>query len=162
MNDDGEVIPFELFDIDGSYLLRSETPRFGNNPLAGEYQQYVGGTHHATEMLNFNGDMAELLDARQAVAYPAISWIKIAKWLPWMQMGDRAGLLYFNTMGKKLKTVDELSATMKEQIEKNYPQYLAPPPADDPRSNETPLMYIKKMIDQRHSKQNQTEGHDEE
>ena len=66
-----------------------------------------------------------------------------------MEMGDRAGLLYFNAMGRKLESFDQLSDTMKAEIAANYPTFTAPPPVTDDRRNETSWTYMKKIIDER-------------
>ncbi|MEQ8516216.1 MAG: DUF1838 family protein, partial [Chromatocurvus sp.] len=146
---DGTDRSVELNDINGQYLMPLEVPLFYHNPLGGDYQKYIGGTYHATEIFDFNGDTAELLDADQDVAYPVVSWVRLAQWLPWMEMGGRHGILYFNAMGRKLESFDQLSDTMKAEIAANYPEYTAPPPVDDKRPNETSWTYMKKIIDQR-------------
>jgi hypothetical protein len=146
---DGRERSIELNDINGKYLLPLEVPLFYHNPLGGNYQKYIGGTYHATEIFDFNGDTEELLDAERDVAYPVVSWVRIAQWLPWMEMTGRSGVLYFNAMGRKLESFDELTDTMKAEIAENYPEYTAPPPVDDQRANETSWTYMKKIIDQR-------------
>ncbi len=145
---EGEDIPFDLGDMDGQWLMRAEVPLFYTNPMAGDYQNYVGGTYHATEIFDFNGDTAELLDADTPVAYPVVSWVRLAPWLPWMEMGSRAGMMYFNAMGRKLENFEQLSETMRMEIAENYPEYMAPPDLDDDRPNETSWTYMKKIIDQ--------------
>ena len=144
---DGDVTPFELNDMNGVWMWRIEVPLFYRNPLGGDYQDYVGGTYHATEIFDFNGDTRALLDTAIPVAYPVISWVRLAPWLPWMQMGNRAGMMYFNAMGRKLEGAEQLSATMKAEIAANYPEYVAPPPVDDSRPNETSWTYFRKIID---------------
>ena len=144
---DGDVTPFELNDMNGVWMWRIEVPLFYRNPLGGDYQDYVGGTYHATEIFDFNGDTRALLDAAIPVAYPVVSWVRLAPWLPWMQMGSRAGMMYFNAMGRKLESAEQLSAKMKAEIAANYPEYAAPPPVDDARPNETSWTYFRKIID---------------
>jgi hypothetical protein len=146
---DGSERSMELNDINGKYLLPLEVPLFYHNPLGGNYQKYIGGTYHATEIFDFNGDTEELLDAEQDVAYPVVSWVRIAQWLPWMEMNGRTGMLYFNAMGRKLESFEELTDTMKAEIAEHYPEYTAPPPVEDQRPNETSWTYMKKIIDQR-------------
>jgi hypothetical protein len=60
-------------EINGTWFMNFEVPLFYKNPLAGEYQKYVGGIYHATEIFDFSGDMDELLDADQDKAYPGIA-----------------------------------------------------------------------------------------
>jgi hypothetical protein len=149
LNADGSERSFEYRDVNGQYLINYEIPLFYTNAMGGDYQKYVGGTYHATEIFDFNGDVSELLDADQAVAYPVVSWVRLAQWLPWMEMNGRAGMLYFNAIGRKLESYDQLPEMMKTEIAENYPEYVAPPPLDDPRRNETSWTYMKKIIDSR-------------
>jgi len=159
VNADGSERAFTYRDINGQYLINYEIPLFYKNAMGGEYQKYVGGSYHATEIFDFNGDVAELLDASQPVAYPVISWVRLAQWLPWMEMNGRAGMLYFNAMGRKLLNYDQLSDLLKSEIAANYPEYVAPPPVDDPRRNETSWTYMKKIIDGRESEESSHSHH---
>ncbi|MCS6946532.1 MAG: DUF1838 domain-containing protein, partial [Steroidobacteraceae bacterium] len=73
---------------------------FYKNPLGGEYQDYVGGVYQALEFgttavpltVAQNPRVTEFNDA-------VISWGRISRWLPWMKMGDREGLVIFHTAG---------------------------------------------------------------
>ena len=123
-----------------------EAPLFYDNPLAGEYQEYIGGKYHAMEIFDFAFDANEMLDTKNATAYPAISWVRISDWMPWMKMRGRQGQLVFNAMGSKLKSYDELPKVIKDEIALNYPIYTAPPPTDDMRKNETTWTMFKKWI----------------
>ena len=135
--------------IGKQWWLSTPVPLFYTNPLAGNYQQYVGGTYHATELFNFFGDIDDLNNRKRDTAQAAVSWQRLSGWLPWMEMGDRAGMLYFHTAGRKLDKWDDLSATMKAEIDRNYPEYRNPPPLDDQRPNETSWTYFKKKLDAR-------------
>jgi hypothetical protein len=64
-----------------------------------------------------------------------------------MEMGDRAGMLYFHTAGRKLDSYDDLSERMRQEITKNYPDYAQPPPLNDERRNETSWTFFKKVLD---------------
>lgn len=144
---EGKSAAYPLKEINGTWFMNFEVPLFYTNPLAGDYQSYVGGTYHATEIFDFSGEVDELLDPEQPVAYPTVAWVRISQWLPWMEMGDRAGLLYFNAVGKKLESFDQLPRMMKDEIATRYPDYVAPPPLDDTRPNETSWTYQKKIFD---------------
>lgn len=124
-----------------------EVPLFYQNVLGGDYQDYVGGKYHAMEIFDFTFDAAEMLDTRNATAYPSISWVRISDWMPWMKMRGRDGGIVINAMGTKLKSFDELPAVLKTEIAANYPAYTAPPPGDDQRPNETTWTVFKKRID---------------
>ena len=150
----GPIFPSERFklpySINGSqWWLTSAVPLFYTNPLGGEFQQYVGGTYHATEMFNFFGEVEALLDPDIDSVPTRVGWVRLSSWLPWMQMGDRAGILYFHTAGRKLDSFDDLSPVMKQEIAERYPEYDQPPPADDDRPNETSWTYFRKVMESR-------------
>jgi hypothetical protein len=134
---------------DGLLLEGGSAARlFYKNPLAGEYQDYVGGTYHAMEFGTTAANAREALDARDTELENAvISWGRISRWLPWMEMGDRDGLVVFHTAGMRLDRWEQLPAVVRREIEANYPIYREPPPLDDPRPNETSWTVFKRFID---------------
>jgi len=143
-----------MFAHDGSFLSGGEAARlFYNNPMAGDYQEFVGGTYHAMEFGTNAVDMKELLDGDSTEATDAVlSWARVSKWLPWMKMGDRDGVVVYHTAGIKARSFDDLPQPMKGEIETNYPIYRAPPPLDDARPNETTWTVVKKAVDASRSK----------
>ena len=149
LNADGSERAFEYRDVNGQYLINYEIPLFYHNAMGGNYQKYIGGTYHATEIFDFNGNVEALLDAARPGADPVVAWVRLAHWLPWMEMNGRAGMLYFNAMGRKLENYDQLPELMKAEIAEYYPDYTAPPSLDDERRNETSWTYMKKIIDSR-------------
>ena len=90
---------------------------------------------------------------RYSVAERETGWLsrqtsaraKSIRRLPWMKMRGRAGLLYFNGAGRKLDGYGALPAAMRQAIEARNPTFVAPPPVDDTRPNETSWTYFKKM-----------------
>jgi hypothetical protein len=141
--------PFSLaFVVQGNqWWLTSTVPLFYPNPLGGEYQKYIGGMYHATEMFNFFGDVDAITDPGVESVPARVGWVRLSSWLPWMEMGGRAGLLYFHTAGRKLDSYDDLSARIRKEIATNYPEYANPPPLDDQRRNETSWTFFKKVLD---------------
>ena len=76
---------------EGRYLFSAfEAPLFYENPLAGAYQDYVGGKYHAMEIFDFTMIADEMLDTAKPV-YPQVSWVRISDWLPWMKQRGRQG-----------------------------------------------------------------------
>lgn len=146
---DGREFPFMGTIKEGMWWSTSTIPLFYTNPLAGDFQDYVGGAYHATEMFNFMGDVADLVDETKPSADVRVGWVRLAQWLPWMEMGSRPGVMYMHTAGKKLESFDGLSELMKREIADNYPEYSAPPPGDDQRPNETSWTYFKKVLSER-------------
>ena len=142
---DGEPFSMPFNIIGNQWWLTSTIPLFYKNSLGGEYQDYVGGKYHATEMFNFMGDTADLAPDASDTANIRVGWVRISDWMPWMKMRGRAGIIYFHTAGRKLESFDQLPDVMKNEIATNYPGYDAPPPLDDDRPNETSWTYFKKI-----------------
>ncbi|WP_397415893.1 DUF1838 family protein [Phenylobacterium sp.] len=136
----------------GRVFMPIEVPLFYNNPLAGDYQQYVGNQYHAMEIFNFNAEASDILDPKKNLARPAVAWVRLAQWLPWMQMNSRAGMLVFNAVGQTVENVDALPQVIKDEIAASYPAYRTPPPGDDARPNETSWTYFKKQIEAKKAK----------
>ncbi len=122
-----------------------QAPLYYPNPLASDFQKEIGGIYHATEMFNFFGTTKDLLDARRNSAAVHVGWTRVSDWLPWMNMSGREGTIYVHAAGRKIDKWDELSATMRSEIEKHYPEYVAPPALDDTRRNETSWIYYKRV-----------------
>jgi len=142
---EGFSMPYQISG--DNWWVTSTIPLFYSNPLGGDYQPYIGGTYHATEMFNFIGDVESLTSDETDSAEVAVGWVRMSNWLPWMEMGGRQGLIYMHTAGRKLSGYDELPAVIKDEIAKNYPKYQTPPPANDDRRNETSWTYFKKMVE---------------
>ncbi len=121
---------------------------FYDNPMAGEYQDYVGGTYHAMEFGTDAVNAKQLLDPKTTRVDDAVlSWARVSKWLPWMKMGDRDGVAIFHTAGVKARRFDDLPEPMRSEIKTNYPKYQSPPSIDDTRPNETSWTVAKREID---------------
>ena len=128
----------------------TEVPLFYANPLAGDYQEFVGGTYQAMEIFNFIADADDLLDASKSITSPVIAWSRISKFLPWMKMGDRQGYMIFSGTGKKLRGgYAAMPEGIKKEIALNYPIYKNAPPTDDTRPNETSWTDFKKIIEKK-------------
>jgi hypothetical protein len=133
--------------VTGDYWWQTLTvPLFYENPLGGDYQKYIGGTYHATEMFNFFGRISDITDMKKPTATTEVGWVRMASWLPWMEMGDRAGLVYVHAAGRKIESFEQLPEVMRREIAASYPTYTAPPAGDDTRENETSWTYFKKKF----------------
>lgn len=149
---DGKPTQFRGTFVKDKVWTSGEAPLWYDNPMAGEYQEYVGNNYQAIEMLSSFTDAAPLLDPRvKTLPSVGIAWTRISGWLPWMKMGGRVGVVVFSTVGKRIDSIDDLSEPLRSEIRTNYTAYLAPPPIDDSRPNETSWTHIKKIIDARRS-----------
>lgn len=145
---DGTPLRTSFRRYDDTLVASSEVPLFYENPLEGDYQDYVGGQYHAMEIFNTYYRAADFLDSKKKrISESRISWQRISGWLPWMKMRDRPGLMVFNATG--FSTFDEkrIPPRLRQILETRYPAYLAPPPVDDARPNETTWTVTKKAID---------------
>jgi hypothetical protein len=147
INKNGKPYAMNLSMHGDDWWDTSTIPLFYKNPLGGDFQDYVGGVYHATEMFNTTGSVSDLTDDTKDTAKVSIGWERLSYWLPWMKMSGRTGIVYFHTFGKKLDSYDELPESIKVEIETNYPIYNKPPPTDDKRRNETSWTYFKKVLD---------------
>jgi hypothetical protein len=146
-DNDGSPIARELTVLGNQWWMNVTVPLFYPNPLGGKFQRYVGGTYHATEMFNFFGDVDALTDPQGTSAPASVGWARLSNWLPWMEMGDRVGLLYFHTAGRKLASFDDLSEVMQKEIATNFPEYVEPPPLSDQRPNETSWSSFRQLLE---------------
>ena len=130
-----------------SWFMTAPVPLFYHNVLQGDYQRYEGGAYHATELFNFMGDVESLVNTDTELPEAKVGWVRIAGWLPWMEMAGREGTMYTQAAGQMLKGYDDLPQVMKDYIEEHEPDYKAPPPGDDDRPNETSWTYFKKKVE---------------
>lgn len=162
-NDPVNSRPFLPFDANGAPFTldtlrfqgdwafwQNEIPLFYPNPLSGDYQDYVGAPYQAMEIFDFTSRKETLLDTNVPTDYPAISWVRLSRWMPWMKMGDRDGTVVFNAMGSKLDNgIAGLPQKLQDEIAANYPDYATAPPGDDMRPNQTEWTVFKATIDAR-------------
>jgi hypothetical protein len=80
--EDGTPHRLRLRSYDDTLVASNEIPLFYLNPLAGDYQEYVGGHYHAMEIFNTFYRAADLLDSRRTrIGESRISWQRISGWL---------------------------------------------------------------------------------
>ncbi|MEM7583713.1 MAG: DUF1838 family protein [Acidobacteriota bacterium] len=139
---------FDATIRDGRGWLAFEVPLFYPNPLGGDYQKYIGGTYQAIEMFGWYFSADDLLDDSVGGLDDAhVSWSRVAQWLPWMQMGNRAGQVIYHGAGKRVRNWEDLPEVLRNEVAANYPGFDSPPPVDDKRPNETSWTYFKKLVD---------------
>ncbi len=129
------------------FSWRSEFPLFYDNPLGGKYQRYVGGTYHAMEIFDNYYDVDEMLDPKRDITRSWVSWVRIAQWLPWMEMGNRPGIMIINATGSSTFDRSEIPEPLLSVLKDRYPGYFEPPPLDDHRPNETSWTVFRRHID---------------
>ena len=148
-NADGtDSYPFKVRKYGDITYTSDEIPLFYDNPLGSDYQVYVGGAYHAMEIFNSSYQSAELLDPNVTdLTHSYVAWSRVAQWLPWMQMGDKTGIMVFNATGFGTFDKSEIWPQMQKIIDERYPSYNIPPPLDDARPNETSWTVFKKHME---------------
>lgn len=148
-NEDGSFpYPFKVRKYEDITFTSDEIPLFYDNPLGSDYQVYVGGAYHAMEIFNSSYKSSELLDANvKSLTHSNIAWTRVAQWLPWMQMGSKAGIMIFNATGFSTFEKSEIWPRLQKIMDERYPLYNTPPPLDDDRVNETSWTVFKKAME---------------
>ena len=145
---DGKPFSLNARVQNGRVFMPAVIPLWYTNPMAGDYQAYVGNQYHSMEIFDFVADEADLTDASKPTANSSIAWVRMSPWLPWMEMTGRGGLLVFNAVGQPLPDgIKGLPKVITDEIAASYPIYTAAPPTDDARPNETSWTYFKKRAD---------------
>lgn len=140
--------------LNGRVFTTGAVPLFYKNPMGGEFQDYVGGAYHAMEMFNSFAYEDEAFDPTiPSNMKKSLGWSRVSKWLPWMEMGDKVGMLIATTAGRRMKDFDELPDIVKNEIRLNHPTYTKPPPIDDQRPNDTTWTITKRAIDARRAEE---------
>ncbi len=148
---DGRPYRIPLRFEGGRAFWNIEVPLFYTNPLGGDFQVFVGNHYHAMEIFNFVASERELRDPRTSQTNAAVSWVRIAPWLPFMEMGSRPGLMVFNATGQKV-AYEALPAVVRQRLERDYPEYRNPPPIDDQRPNATTWTEFRRLVEAERAK----------
>jgi hypothetical protein len=147
MGEDGKPYDLKAESMGDWLLIPVEVPLLYPNPLAGNYQDYVGNQYHAMEIFNFAMPKAAALNPRTRSIYGTVAWVRLSDWMPWMKMGSRPGGMVHNAVGTKVRSYQELPQVLRDEIAARYPTYTAPPPLDDSRPNATSWTEFKKKLD---------------
>jgi hypothetical protein len=138
--------------VDGGehVIFYREVPLRYPSPLpANEYPlNSQGDWYEAVELFNSYVAKSDLENTDVTSAPETGSWSRIGPWLPWMEMGSRAGhLLYHGRSYKALNGAEDLPANVRAHVEAHYAKYLEPP-SEWREPNETSWTYFKKVIDE--------------
>jgi hypothetical protein len=115
-------------------------------PLHAQQDLYQSG-----ELWAITGSLREVNDPAVTSAACHTSWKRVSMWLPFMEMGNRPGVMIYHSQSFKfMNGWSELPANIRSWVDKNQPKYLEPPTAwEGLGRNETTWSYSKKVIDAR-------------
>lgn len=140
--------PFKLRNYGTLAFTSYEIPLYYDNPLGSDFQVYIGGAYHAMEIFNTAYYSDEIMDRNvTSLSQSNLTWSRVAQWLPWMQMGDKAGIMVFNATGFSTFDESKIWPVLQELLDERYPLYKTPPPVDDDRVNETSWTVFKKYME---------------
>ena len=107
--------------------------------------------YQSTELWMMKGRVSEVMNPDVTSASCVTSWARVGQWLPFMEMGNRPGIMvYHSDSYKLLGGTKDIPAEILAYTEKNHPEYLESPREwQDLRLNESQLTESKKLIDQR-------------
>lgn len=140
VHDDDLVFRISIFSFRDSVMPRDDYPLHSAN---NKYQ--------AAELWTMNGRVSEVMDPNVTSASCVTSWARVGQWLPFMEMGNRPGVMvYHSDSYKLLRGVDEIPTSMRAYTEEHHPKYLESPKTwQDMKLNESQLTESKKKIDAR-------------
>lgn len=115
-------------------------------PVHAQQDLYQSG-----ELWAITGSLAEVDDPAVTSASCHTSWKRLSMWLPFMEMGNRPGVMVYHSQSFKfMNGWSELPDNIRRYVEKNQPKYLEPPATwEGLGKNETTWSYSKKVIDER-------------
>lgn len=142
---------FSMLESGDDVMFYREVPLRYLNPLDPvTYPQHSSGEfYEAIEMFNTFVQRQALVDPSLTSVPSTGSWTRFGPWLPWMEMGSRAGYLIYHS--RSLKPRDGLKAlptTLRQHVAANYPKYLEAPDSFI-APDETSWTFFKKVLDAR-------------
>ncbi|MGI9291942.1 MAG: DUF1838 family protein [Gammaproteobacteria bacterium] len=145
--------PWEYEVFGNTITFRISVFRVEENPLTpAEYPLHSEGEVYQTgELWGIMGDLREIMDPEVTSASSTTSWVRVAGWIPFMEMGDRPGQVVFHSHAYKMKEgAAQLPPKVLAYLEKNAPEYLVSPTEwTTPGQRVTVFNHSKKVIDER-------------
>jgi hypothetical protein len=142
------AIPVTELDGDARCMWMDVTLAYPTPLSRAQYPEYVqNDLYVGAELFQFFYDQRDVDNpALQAVPCQN-SWTRIASWVPFMKMGDRAGGLVYQCRGGRLAGgYAALSPQVRAYVERHQPKYASAPDAWV-QPNETSWTYMKKLLE---------------
>ncbi len=107
--------------------------------------------YQAAELWMMNGRVSEVMNPDITSASCVTSWSRVGQWLPFMEMGNRPGIMVYHSDSYKLMGgIKDIPAEILAYTEKHHPKYLESPQQwQSLRDNASQLSVSKKEIDSR-------------
>jgi hypothetical protein len=145
--------PFDHVIVGDRIVFQVDVFRTQNNPISRkEYplhsQQDI---YQSCELWAISSSLSDCVNPDVTSAPNHTAWARNGMWLPFMEMGNRAGhMVYHSQSFKCMNGLDGLPKYVRDYTAKNHPQYLeAPKEWKGLSENENTWSYAKKIIDEK-------------
>ena len=117
-------LPYAI--IDDQLSVFSDARAYVPNPLDPKVwvRESAGPMLSVAEFFMLTSKKDQALDPRVSNANCTGSWTRIGPWLPWMLLGARPGHLFYRSSTKKLHSMTQLPAVVRDYTAKRYPEFL--------------------------------------
>lgn len=112
-----------VFQLDVLRSTEQNPIKRSEYPLQSQQDLYQSG-----EMWAISGSYKELADPNVTSAENHTAWARVGMWLPFMEMGDRPGVMIYHSQSFKFKQgASQIPKHIREYTEKHHPIYLEAP-----------------------------------
>ncbi|GEM_PF-222114 len=143
--------PFDHEIVGDRIVFQIDVFRTKENPISRQdyplhSQQDV---YQSCELWAISSSLSEVANPDVTSASNHTAWARCGMWLPFMEMGNRAGHMVYHAQSFKfMNGIDGLPKYIRDYTAKNYPKYLeAPREWKGLSENENTWSYAKKIID---------------
>ena len=152
LNPPGRQTIYPWVESGDQLMLTNNIPLTYPNPLQpkdfpkqSSGEMYVGGEHFM-----WFAPRADMANPAISQARATYGWARVGPWLPWMEMGERPGNLFYTAQGNKKASIKELPADIQERVRTTYPEY-ATAPKTFVKPNMTSWTLYKKWYESKHT-----------
>lgn len=135
---DDLVFRISVFSFRDSILPRLEYPLHS-----------ADNKYQAAELWTMHGRLSEVMNPDVSSASCVTSWARVGQWLPFMEMGNRPGIMVYHSDSFKLmEGVKQIPPAILAHTEKNHAKYLESPQEwQSLELNQSQLTVSKRRID---------------
>jgi hypothetical protein len=94
----------------------------GQDPLT-----YTGPVRTATSLVTYTMDASAALAEEAGYVPSTMNFQSMSSWYPWMRMGQAQGQIMFELFGRKIPTLDEIPAHLRDILDERRPGFLSNP-----------------------------------
>ncbi len=136
-------------------MFRLNVFQFRESPLnRADYPVHsANDMYQSAELWGSIGRLSEVMNPDVTSASCVTSWSRVSQWLPFMEMGNRPGVMVFHSHAYKLLGgAAELPLEILDYTERNHPKYLESPQEwQGLTDNKSQVTESKKEIDRRNA-----------